>query len=69
MTVAFTTFVSTRRVMQMRAWTYQELQHDPQLAAMFVFAELPHPLEPRHLLLERRWLTLLNDQPIALLEG
>jgi len=49
-TVAFTTFVSTRRVMHMRAWAYQELQTEPQLAALFLFAELPKPLEPRHLL-------------------
>ncbi len=68
-TVAFTTFVSTRRVMQMRAWAYQELHDTPQLAGMFLFAELPRPLEPRGLLFERRWLTLASDQPIALLEG
>ena len=67
-TVAFTTFVGTRRVMQMRAWAYQELHDTPQLAGMFLFAELPKPLEPRHLLFERRWYTLSNDQPIALLE-
>ncbi len=68
-TIAFTTFVSTRRVMQMRAWTWQELHTEPQLAGMFLFTELPRPLEPRHLLFERRWLTLANDQPVALLEG
>jgi hypothetical protein len=68
-TIAFTTFVSTRRVKQMRAWTWAELQSDPQLAGMFVFAELPKPLEPRQLLFERRWYTLANDQPVALLEG
>jgi len=68
-TVAFTTFISTRRVMQMRAWVYQELQGTPQLASMLIFAELPRPLESQLLLFERRWLTLQSDQPIALLEG
>jgi len=68
-TVAFTTFVSAKRVAQMREWTKAELQTEPQLAGMFIFAELPKPLEPRHLLFERRWYTLASDQPIALLEG
>ena len=66
-TVCFTTFVGMKRVTQMRAWTYQELQADPKLLNMFVFAELPQPLEPKHLLFEQRWYTLTNDQPIALL--
>lgn len=68
-TMAFTTFVSAKQAMQMRAWAYQELQDAPQLATMFIFAELPRPLEPKHLLFERRWFTLNSDQPIALLEG
>ena len=68
-TVAFTTFVSAKRVAQMREWTKAELLNEPQLAGMFIFAELPKPLEPQHLLFERRWLTLASDQPIALLEG
>ncbi len=51
--------------MQMREWTKAEL--DPQLAGLFIFAELPKPLEPRNLLFEKRWYTLANDQPIALL--
>jgi hypothetical protein len=67
--IAFTTFISARRVAQMRDWTIAELMADPQLAAFFVFAELPKPLEPRNLLFERRWYTLSSDQPIALLEG
>jgi hypothetical protein len=67
--IAFTTFISARRVDQMRDWTIAELMADPQLAAFFVFAELPKPLEPRNLLFERRWYTLSSDQPIALLEG
>lgn len=66
---AFTSFVSAKRVSQMREWTYQELQGNPQLMGLFIFAELPKPLEPRHLLFERRWYTLTNDQSIALLEG
>lgn len=68
-TVAFTTFISSKRVAQMREWTKQELQTEPQLAALFIFAELPRPLEPRNLLFERRWYTLASDQPVALLEG
>jgi hypothetical protein len=68
-TVAFTTFVSPKRVAQMREWTKAELATEPQLASMFIFAELPRPLEPRHLLFERRWYTLPSDQPIALFEG
>ncbi len=67
--IAFTTFINARRVAQMREWTKAELVADPQLAAFFVFAELPKPLEPRNLLFERRWYTLSSDQPIALLEG
>jgi len=66
-TVAFTTFVSSRRTAQMREWTKAELATEPQLASIFIFAELPRPLEPRHLLFERRWITLNTDQPIALL--
>ncbi len=68
-TVAFTTFISAKRVTQMREWTKVELTAEPQLEGMFIFAELPKPLEPRHLLFERRWYTLASDTPIALLEG
>jgi hypothetical protein len=68
-TVAFTTFVSAKRVAQMREWTRAELSTEPQLAGMFIFAELPRPLELTSLLFERRWYTLTSDQPIALLEG
>ncbi len=67
-TVAFTTFVSSKRVMQMRSWAASELQGSG-VASLFIFAELPRPLEPKHLLFERRWYTIANDQPIALLEG
>ncbi len=63
----FTTFISTKRMQQMREWTKAELQTEPQLASQFLFAELPKPLEPTHLLFERRWYTVMNDQPIALL--
>ena len=66
-TVAFTTFISTKRRMQMREWTKAELQNEPHLANTFIFAELPRPLEPRHLLFEPRWYTVTNEQPIALL--
>jgi hypothetical protein len=68
-TVAFTTFIGSKRVMRMRDWTKLELQDAPQLAGMFIFAELPRPLEPHHLLFERRWFTPLQDNPIALLES
>ncbi len=62
-TIAFTTFMSWKRVMQMRTWAWEEVQGDPQLASRFIFTELP-----RHLLFERRWATLTDDQLIALLE-
>jgi Replication-relaxation len=68
-TVAFTTFISAKRVQQMREWTKAELQNELHLANTFIFAELPRPLEPGHLLFERRWYTVTNDQPVALLEG
>ena len=64
--VAFTTFIG-KRVAQMREWTKAELATEPTLANMFIFAELPKPVEPQHLLFERRWYTLASDQPIALL--
>ncbi|MFL5658547.1 MAG: replication-relaxation family protein, partial [Ktedonobacteraceae bacterium] len=66
-TVAFTTFIGSKRVAQMREWTRQELASEPNIAARFLFAELPRPPEPVHLLFEPRWYTLVNDQPIALL--
>ena len=65
--VAFTTFVGSKRIKQMREWTKAELATEPNLAPMFLFADLPKPLEPRNLLFERRWYTLASDQPIALL--
>ena len=65
---AFTTFIGAKRVAQMRDWTHQELQDSPQLMQMFLFADLPKPVEPSNLLFERRWYTLVSDQPIALLE-
>jgi hypothetical protein len=66
---AFVGFVGAKRLQQMRDWTRDELQDSPQLINVFLFADLPKPLEPGHLLFERRWYTLANDQPIALLEG
>jgi hypothetical protein len=65
--VAFTTFVGSKRIKQMREWTKAELATEPNLAPMFLFADLPKPLEPRNLLFEKRWYTLANEQPIALL--
>jgi hypothetical protein len=55
--------------MQMRAWAASELQATPALLPLFVFAELPRPLEPHHLLFDQRWYTLTGDQPIALLSN
>jgi Replication-relaxation len=66
-TVAFTTFVSSKRVQQMLDWTKAELVTEPQLASMFIFTELPKPLAPRNLLFERRWYGLTTDQPFAVL--
>jgi protein involved in plasmid replication-relaxation len=66
---AFVGFVGQKRLQQMYDWTRDELQDDPQLFNLFLFADLPKPLEPQHLLFERLWYTLANDQPIALLEG
>lgn len=66
--IAFTTHKGIRRVSQMREWTKQELGTD-RIAACFLFAELPRVPEPWHLMFERRWYTLVNDEPIALLEG
>lgn len=66
--VAFTTCKGPQRVAQMREWTRQELGTD-RIAGYFLFAELPPAPEPQHLMFDRRWYTLANDQPIALLEG
>ena len=66
---AFTTFVGGKRVQQMREWTKAELEDSPMLKQLFLFADLPKPLDPRHLLFERHWSVLTADQPIALLEG
>ena len=52
----------------MREWTRQELGTD-HIAGYFLFAELPLAPEPQHLMFDRHWYTLANDQPIALLEG
>jgi hypothetical protein len=66
--VAFTTHKGVQRVGQMREWTRQELGTD-RIASCFLFAELPPAPEPQHLMFDRRWYMLANDQPIALLEG
>ena len=65
--MAFTTFLGSKRIKQMREWTKAELATELNLAPMFLFADLLKPLEPRNLLFERRWYTLASDQPIALL--
>ena len=65
--VGFTTLVSVKRIEQMRTWTYQELQGDAQLMKRFMFGHLPARMEPKHLFFERRWFTLADNQPIALL--
>jgi len=63
----FLTFVGLKRIQQMREWTFAELQDSPSLVSRFLFADLPKPLEPHHLLFEHRWYTLTDGQPIALL--
>ncbi len=68
-TIAFTTFKDMDRVAAMRRWTWDEVHSDPELIGKFRFALLPAPPEPQHVLFEKRWYTLLSDQPIALLEG
>ncbi len=67
-TVAFTTFISEKRVHEMRGWTLAELADAPQLATVFRFAELPQPLEPQHLLFEPRWYSVTDGQPEALFQ-
>ncbi len=39
-----------------------ELTTKPQLASIFMFAELPRPLKSPHLLFEPRWYIVTNDQ-------
>jgi hypothetical protein len=63
---AFLTFTGSKRVMQLRQWAKDELASD-QLAQLFLFADLPKPLEPKSLLFEPYWYTLSSDQPIVLL--
>src|SRR5712691_5716850 len=62
-TVALTTFKDMQRVAAMRRWTWDEVHSDPELIGKFRFALLPAPPEPQHLLFEKRWYTLVNDQP------
>jgi hypothetical protein len=50
-------------------FTRQEVGCEPRIVGCFLFAELPKAPEPRHLMFDKRWYTLLHDQPIALLEG
>jgi hypothetical protein len=67
-TVIVTTFTDMKRVAALRSWTWDELQSDPSLIGRFRFALLPQPPEPRHVLFDARWYTLLSDQPIPLLD-
>ncbi len=64
---AYSAFLSSGAYKQALGITAVTVAFKPQLAGMFIFAELPKPLEPHHLLFERRWYTLTSDQPIALL--
>ena len=69
-TIAFTTFVGTRRLEHMREWTRQELALTNEPASVcntFLFANFNRPLESRHLLLEPQWYTPTSDQAIPLL--
>jgi len=59
-TVAFTTFVGSRRIAQMREWTLAELQatHEPAaIGQTFLFANFSKPLDPRQVWLEPAWYT------------
>jgi hypothetical protein len=68
-TVIVTTFTDMKRVADLRKWTWDEVSSDQTLLGRFRFALLPKPPEPQQLLSDRRWYTLLGDQPITLLEG
>jgi Replication-relaxation len=68
-TVLVTTFTDMKRVADLRKWTWDEVQNDFSLSGRFRFGLLPRPPEPAHLLFDKRWYTLISDQPIALLEG
>ncbi len=68
-TVAFTTFVGKKRLIQMREWTRQELKGESkELAQNFLFTTQTQPLDPCHLWLERCWLMPHEEPPIALLQ-
>lgn len=66
-TILFTTFTDMKRVAELRKWTWDEVQNDQTVYGRFRFTRLPSSPEPRHLLFEPRWCTLVSDQPVALL--
>jgi Replication-relaxation len=66
-TIIVTTFTTMQRVADLMKWTWDEVQTDPSLIGRFRFALLPSPPEPVQLLFERRWYTLLSDQPVTLM--
>jgi Replication-relaxation len=68
-TVVVTTVTDLKRVAELRRWTFEVLQNDQSLLGRFRFTLLPQPPEPQHVLYDKRWYTLVGDQPIALLEG
>jgi Replication-relaxation len=68
-TVIVTTCTDMQRVTNLRKWTWDVVQGDQSMYGLFRFGLLPQPPEPRNLLRDRRWYTLLNNEPIALLEG
>ncbi len=65
--IAFTTFQGLRRVQQMREWTRAEIAAEPHIAKLFLFADLAQPLDTQNFLFERRWYTLTDNQPTAIL--
>lgn len=71
LTVAFTTFVSTQRLAQMRDWTRKELEstgEPKQLGMTFCFTHLKQPLEASQIWLAPQWCTpYTEDKPLALL--
>ncbi len=66
-TVLVTTYTDMKRVNALRDWTWREVNTDLSVAARFRFALLPQAPEPRLLLFEPRWYTLIDNQPITLM--
>jgi Replication-relaxation len=66
-TVIVTTYTDLQRIAELCTWTWDEVHSDQILSGRFRFGLLPQPPEPHHVLLDKRWYTLVNDQPVSLL--